>query len=171
MNRIKCCLAVFIVIFLLTNSALTASEKSSPSDTYTWGLGISAISPGLPIAVKAVYGYTGWGVQLECNYFYQWGMARLDGRRTVFTKPRLEGYAFAGITTHHFNDMEGTTQSIENILSVDLGIGAELRPGRKGSLGLGAEGGLMVPFYSSKDLDDYSNDGFIVANIYFLVWF
>ncbi len=171
MNRIRCCLVALVIIFLLTNSALTASEKTSPSDTYTWGVGISAISPGLPIAVKAVRGYTGWGFQLEFNYFYQWGMARLDGRKTAFTNPRSEGYSFAGLTMHHFNDMKGTSESIENILSVDLGIGAELRPGRKGRFGLGAEGGLMVPFYSSQDIDDYSNDGFIVANIYFLIWF
>ena len=156
---------IVLLIMVMLFSMLPASSQDQE---YSWGIGVSALSPGLPAALKVVYSPAAWGVQLEANYFYLWGMARIDGRREVFSKGISSGYIFAGITANHFNDPD---EGIENVLSADLGIGAELRLGKKQRFSIGAEGGLLVPFYSSKGLENYQDSGFMVANIYALIWF
>ena len=136
---------------------------------YAWGVGISVLAPALPVAAKAVYQPNQWGWQAEFNYFYLLGMARFDGRRIVRGANGTDVYAFAGITLNHFNHYAESPAYMEFIFSADLGLGAEWRFTEH--LGLGIEGGLMVPFWCNTGLDQFDNSGLMVANLHLLYWF
>lgn len=162
------------VCFVLLAVALTAAEPDpfagSSGAPGRWGLGISAISPGLPVALKGVWRNGPWGAQIEANWFYQWAMVRLDARRRIVLKGRMETYAVAGITFNHFNDGLGSTSSVNDTFWVDLAAGLQFNLGRNQRFSLGAEGGLLIPFYSNLGLEQYQNSGFIVANVFMLWW-
>ena len=135
-----------------------------------WGVGISVLSPGLPVALKGVYQKGDWSAQLEFNYFYMLGMIRIDGKRVLRGSEGNDIYGFIGITGSHFNDGLMEADSINNTLMADFGIGAEFRFGRKRQFGLGVEGGLIVPFWSNQGLEQYNNSGLMVANAFALLW-
>ena len=169
----KIFITIFILIFFLSISFLAAESPpdadGSEPDERVWGDGVSVISPGLPIALKAVYQKGEWGVQFEFNYFYMLGMLRIDGRRILMDNGWNDVYGFAGITGMHFNDVT-KINPINNTLFADFGIGGELRLGRERQFGIGLEGGLLVPFYSNQGLEQYDNSGLLVANLFLLFW-
>ncbi len=175
MSRIK---KIFIttitLMFFLSISFLSAESPldtdSSEPDERVWGYGISVLSPGLPIALKVVYQKDEFGVQFEFNYFYMLGMLRIDGRRILMDNGWNDVYGFAGITGMHFNDGLMQSNSINNTLFADFGIGGELRLGSERQFGIGLEGGLLIPFYSNQGLEQYADSGLIVANAFILLW-
>ncbi len=157
---------LLIVILTMILPVLIAADTE---EDYHWGAGISAIAPGLPVAAKVVYQNEKWGWQGELNYFYLLGMARIDGRRILKEITKANVYAFAGLTLNHFNHYDEVPSYLEFILSADFGVGAEWRFTKRMSLGI--EGGLLVPFWCNKGLDQFDNSGLMVANIYLLYWF
>ena len=159
-------IAACCVLLLVVSAA--AADPADQEDSSPWSLGLSAISPGLPIACKAVYSPTDWGLQLEMNYFYTIGMVRIDGRRVVADNGWNALYGFIGLTAMHLNDGLNTAASIDNSLMADLGVGGELRFGRRRAWSLGLEGGLLIPFYSSQGLEQFDDSGLMVANIFLL---
>lgn len=168
----------FLTTLLIAGLCMVAFAKESKSPIATtptgadisgWSIGLSAISPGMPVAVKAVYQKNTWGFQMEANYFYALGMVRLDGRKGILTKDRLHTYGFVGITGMHFNDHLGTAESVNNTFLADVGAGISFRFGKRRRFELGAEGGLLLPFYSNQGLEQYKNSGLMVANI-FALW-
>ncbi|MCK5155479.1 MAG: hypothetical protein KAQ69_03535 [Spirochaetales bacterium] len=170
----KIFITTITLMFFLSISFLSAESPpdadSSDPDERVSGYGVSVISPGLPIALKAVYQKGEWGVQFEFNYFYMLGMLRIDGRRILMDNGWNDVYGFAGITGMHFNDGLMQSNSINNTLFADFGIGGELRLGRERQFGIGLEGGLLVPFYSNQGLEQYDNSGLLVANVFLLFW-
>ena len=84
------------------------------------------ISPGLPVATKLVNQTGDWGWQAEFNYFYLFGMGRIDGRRVIKGSNGTDLYGFAGITLNHFNGYASvpSLDYLEFILSADRGVGA-----------------------------------------------
>ncbi|NQT58160.1 MAG: hypothetical protein HQ557_04170 [Bacteroidetes bacterium] len=167
-------LVIFGLIVCFAMSFLSAADApvpdSSDPDERVWGVGLSVLSPGLPIALKGVYQKGDWGAQIEFNYFYMLGMIRLDGKRILKGSNGNDIYGFIGITGSHFNDGLMQVDSINNSLLADFGIGAEFRFGRKRQFGLGVEGGLLVPFWSNLGLDQFDNSGLMVANAFALLW-
>ena len=166
-------LVIISLLICFAMSFLTAAAPDpddSDPDERVWGVGLSVISPGLPIALKGVCQKGEWGVQFEFNYFYMLGMFRIDGRRILMDNGWNDVYGFAGITGSHFNDGLIQVDSINNSLLADFGIGAEFRFGRKRQFGLGVEGGLLVPFWSNQGLDQFDNSGLMVANAFALLW-
>lgn len=163
-----------VLVLLVAICALFGAAPGSTSvrqaDGREWSIGVSAISPGLPIALKVVWQRGPWGVQLEANYFYMWAMARLDGRRMIVTRGRLETYGSVGLTFNHFNDGLHTSVSINNTFWADLAAGLQYSLGKRHRFSIGAEGGLMVPFYSNLGLEQYQDTGFMVANVFMLWW-
>lgn len=152
---------ICLIALLLVTLPLTAQEQESQEESEKeWMVGLSVLSPALPVGIKAVRTDGLWGFQLEANYFYSVGVFRIDGRRTVRKLRRIDLYGFAGITFMHFND----GVDMNNSLMADLGAGAVWHLGKK--LSLGAEGGLLVPFYSNQGLEQYDNSGLMVANAY-----
>jgi len=81
-----------------------------------WGVGISVLSPGLPVALKGVYQKGDWSAQVEFNYFYMLGMIRIDGKRVLRGSDGNDIYGFIGITGSHFNDGLMETKSINDSL-------------------------------------------------------
>ena len=170
MRRI--CVLLLLVGFgmvSLAAASTTSATSSANPDGYTWAAGISGISPGLPVAAKLVYQVGSWGVQVEANYFYLLGMVRVDGRKTVMLRNRLEAYGFAGIIANHFFDTTQTPPLTNNTLWADVGVGLSFSIGKHRRLVVGGEGGLMIPFLSNLGLEQYQNSGFMVANAY-LLW-
>ena len=170
-------IVILVVICLLASSAmsfLTAADAPDPgaadSDEHVWGVGVSVLSPGLPVALKGVYQKGDWSAQIEFNYFYMLGMLRIDGKRVIRGGNGNDIYGFIGITGSHFTDGLMEADSINNSLMADFGIGAEFRFGRRRQFGLGIEGGLLVPFWSNLGLDQYDNSGLMVANAFALLW-
>ncbi|PKL14181.1 MAG: hypothetical protein CVV52_02955 [Spirochaetae bacterium HGW-Spirochaetae-8] len=149
--------------------APAAAGSLANPDGYRWAAGVSGISPGLPVAAKLVYQVGSWGVQVEANYFYILGMVRVDGRKTVMLRNRLEAYGFAGLIANHFYDTTQVPSVTNNTLWADVGVGVAYSLGQHRRLVLGAEGGLMIPFLSNLGLEQYENSGFMVANAY-LLW-
>jgi hypothetical protein len=158
---------IVLVFALLTAEA--APPAVTPEVNKGWSIGISAISPGLPIAVKAVYQNGDWALQLEGNYFYLWSVLRADGRRTLRKLARADLYTFAGLTALYFDKDDSVDRPEQYTLAADFGIGAQLFIGKKKRFSIGAEGGLLIPFLSNISLDYYDNTGIIVANVY-LLW-
>ncbi len=165
---LKMCKYIIIISALLLLVSAATAETAEPVESSPWSLGLSVISPGLPIACKAVYSPSNWGVQLEMNYFYTIGMFRIDGRSVVVDNGWNALYGFIGLTAMHLNDGLQTTGSIDNSLMADLGVGGELRFGRRRAWSLGFEGGLLIPFYSSRGLDQFDDSGLLVANLFLL---
>jgi hypothetical protein len=165
---------IISLILCFSMSFLTAVDTPDPdgtdSDERVWGVGLSVLSPGLPIALKGVYQKGDWSAQIEFNYFYMLGMLRLDGKRVLRGSDGNDVYGFIGITGSHFNDGLMAADSINNSLMADFGVGAEFRFGRKRQFGLGIEGGLLVPFWSNQGLDQFDNSGLMVANAFALLW-
>ncbi len=159
-------LILLVVILLLTLPLVSAADAD---EEYHWAGGISVIAPGLPVAAKIVYQNGGWGWQGEFNYFYLLGMARLDGRRIIKGSHGTDLYGFVGVSMNHFNHYDETPTYLEFVLSADVGAGAEWRFSRRFSLGL--EGGLMIPFWCNRGLEQFDNSGLMVANLYMLYWF
>ena len=52
----------------------------------------------------------------------------------------------------------------------DVAAGVQWNIGKRERFSLGAEGGLMIPFYSNLGLEQYQNTGFMVANLFMLWW-
>jgi len=165
------CLGVGMLVAAPSTATISSSSvvHSANPDGYRWAAGVSGISPGLPIAAKLVYQVDSWGVQVEANYFYLLGMVRVDGRKTVMLRNRLEAYGFAGIIANHFFDNTQVPSVTNNTLWADAGLGVAFSFGKHRRLVLGAEGGLMIPFLSNLGLEQYENSGFMVANAY-LLW-
>ncbi|NLV83532.1 MAG: hypothetical protein GXY60_03115 [Spirochaetales bacterium] len=157
MKRLTCT----ILMICLLSGCLVAQNPDRH-----WAVGLSGISPGLPVAVKCVWQSQGLGAQIEGNYYYALGMLRIDGRKIIVEKGRWGSYGFVGITANHFND--GIT--INNTLWADVGGAATVRFGKKQRFELGFEAGLLIPFWSNLGLDQYNNTGFMVANIFALWW-
>lgn len=154
----------WLCMVLVISFSFASAVAKTPD--YHWAVGISGIAPGLPIAAKGVWQSHGWGVQLEANYFYALGMLRLDARRIVAEKGRWGAYGFVGATVNHFND----GKDINNTLWADLGGAATVRLGKERHLELGFEGGLMIPVWSNRGLEQYEDTGFMVANVFALWW-
>lgn len=161
-------LVILILVCAVIGAAAPASVRQA--DGHEWAIGLSAISPGLPVALKAVWQRGNWGAQLEVNYFYTWAMARIDGRRTIVVRGRLETYGCVGITFNHFNDGLSNPASVNNTFWADVAAGAQFSFGRHHRFTIGAEGGLLVPFYSNLGLEQYQDSGFMVANVFMLWW-
>ena len=157
MKRLPC-----LVLLLMMITAPLIGQNND----YRWAAGISGISPGLPVAAKVVWQSNGWGAQVEANYFYSLGMVRIDGRKVVVSKGRWGAYGFAGCTANHFND----GNDINNTLWVDVGAAGSVKLGKNHRLELGFEGGLLIPFWSNKGLEQYDDSGFMVANAFILWW-
>jgi hypothetical protein len=160
---------LFLLLVCLCLAVSFAQDVDQRSPSTHWAVGLSAISPGLPVAVKAMYQVDSWGFQLEANYFYSLGTVRFDGVKTVYARNRLAAYVFAGITANHFYDPNETPVYLNNTLWVDAGLGGTLSIGKYKRLVLGVEGGLLVPFLSNLGLTQYEDSGFIVANV-FILW-
>lgn len=160
---------LFLLLISLCLGASFAQNVDQGGPSTNWAIGLSAISPGLPVAVKAVYQVDSWGFQLEANYFYKWGTVRFDGLKSVYARNRLAAYAFAGITANHFYDPSETPVFLNNTLWVDAGLGGTFSLGRHKRLVFGAEGGLLIPFLSNLGLTQYEDSGFMVANV-FVLW-
>ena len=154
------------LICIVLAICLYSGSLGAQSTNHYWGIGLSGIAPGLPVAAKCVWQSQGWGVQLEGNYFYALGMLRIDGRKIIVEKGRWGSYGFVGITANHFND----AVNINNTLWVDLGGALTIRFGKERRFELGFEGGLLIPFWSNRGLDQYKDTGFMVANIFALWW-
>lgn len=161
---------VLLIVMSAGIGAAPAQTSVRQADGREWAIGVSAISPGLPIALKVVWQRGSWGAQFEANYFYMWAMARVDGRRTIVTRGRLETYGCVGLTFNHFNDGLGTAASVNDTFWADLAAGVQWNIGKRERFSLGAEGGLMIPFYSNLGLEQYQNTGFMVANVFILWW-
>ncbi len=166
MRNIRLLLLLILIVFPLP--AVTANEEQ---EEYDWAMGLSVIAPGLPVALKIVNQPGDWGWQAEFNYFYLLGMARIDGRRVIKGSNGTDIYAFAGVTLNHFNGYVAvpSLDYLEFVLSADLGVGAQWRFTKHLSIGL--EGGLMIPFWCNRGLDQFDNSGLMVANAYLMYWF
>ncbi len=159
-----------ILILILVLSAVAGGLfAADTSEDYYWGGGLSVISPGLPVAAKIVYQRDTWGWQGEANYFYLLGMLRFDGRAVIKSFGRADLYGFAGVTLNHFNGFNEEHPYLEFILSADVGGGADWR--FTDHLSVGVEGGLLIPFWCNRGLDQFDNSGLMVANLYMLYWF
>ncbi|MGM0431398.1 MAG: hypothetical protein ACQEQU_01650 [Spirochaetota bacterium] len=158
--------AVAVCLCLTAATPLFAQQPNSEPLEKSWSVGVSAISPALPVAVKAILARGQWALQFEANYFYLWAVARVDGRRTIRSFKRTDVYAFAGLTGLYFAEDNDLRNTAEKTLAADVGIGGELYLGKHRRLGIGMEGGLLIPFLSSISLDQYDNSGIMVANIY-----
>ncbi len=163
---------MLLIIVLLAGVSGLFAEEEAETDEYHWAGGLSVIAPGMPVAAKVVYQDGGWGWQGEFNYFLMLGEARLDGRRIIRGEKGTDLYAFAGFTLNHFNqnyNAETPTNLLEFIFSADAGVGAEWRFTKH--LGIGAEGGLLIPLWQNNPDSDYTDSGIMVANLYVLWWF
>ncbi len=159
---------IFALLAILSISSLLGADKAE-NEHYIQAGGLSAIAPGLPVAAKYVYQDGTWGWQAELNYFYLLGMGRIDGRKIVKGANGTDVYGFVGISMNHFNHYNETPAFMEFVLSADVGIGAEWKFSKHFALGL--EGGLMIPFWCNRGLDQFDNSGLMVANVYLLYWF
>ncbi len=157
---------VLFLVFIVCISILSAAD--SKEDLH-WALGISSIAPVLPVGLKIVYQKGDWGWQGEANYYYLAGALRLDGRRVLKGSAGTDIYGFAGVTMNHFNGFNTEHPYLEFILSADVGAGAEWRFSNR--FGVGVEGGLLIPFWCNRGLDQFDDSGLMVANIYGLYWF
>lgn len=147
-----------------------ASQDRTP-EIPPWGAGLSVLAPGMPIALKVVYQPEEWGFQIEANYFYYLAMLRLDARRILKGANGNDLYGFVGVTASHIDDGLSTATSVKNLLLADLGVGGEIHFGKHRRFGIGIEGGLLIPFYSNQELDQFDNSGLMVANAFFLFRF
>ncbi|MCF7953930.1 MAG: hypothetical protein K9K78_07635 [Spirochaetales bacterium] len=150
-----------------------SEKREAPADTADepfWGIGLSAISPGMPAALKGVYRKETWGIQGEANYFYSLGMLRIDARASLRSASWYNVYGLVGITANHFNKGSHEEDPINNSLFADAGLGGELLFGRKNLFSIGIEGGLLIPFWSNQGLEQYDDTGIMLANVYCLLW-
>lgn len=154
---------VLVIILTVAAAGLIWGEEAAPE--VRCSIGASVLSPGMPVAFKAVSQGTDWGWQFECNYFYYLGMVRLDGRRKVAGGSRSDIYGFAGLTFSHILEDSLIDNKMNNTLLADVGAGAELH---LGWLTAGIEGGLLIPFWTTAGPDYYENSGLMVANLFIL---
>lgn len=137
-----------------------SEKREAPADAtaeHFWGIGLSAISPGMPVALKGVYRKETGGIQGEANYFYSLGMLRIDARASLRAASWYNVYGLVGITANHFNKGSHEEDPINNSLFADAGLGGEFLFGRKHLFSIGIEGGLLIPFWSNQGLEQYDN--------------